>query len=541
VVARWLVALVALWLSAPALAAQVQLVVPYRSLEVGQQGQADVVVINGRTTGVPALTADAGLDVRYLSQSRGTRVVNTTRTTSMAFTYSVRALQEGKFTLGPVTVMVDGQEMTTEAVEIEVVAPPASVTDNVVAYASLQPESAWEGQVVLYTYGLRTKIRLVRAGWVSVPVTRLTRPREGTAAHREYVLDEAAGSIAVDEAIEPFVVTSGVDLDLEPAVAQIEVAVDDPRGRMRLFQPTEARTLQTDSLHLDVQPLPPPPPGFTGLVGDFVFDATVDGATAAVGESVEWTIIARGDGSLEGFTMPPAPDRPDVRFYDGSPIVQAEIRDEKYTAYGQYQRIIVPTEAGRLELAPLEIVTFSPSQGRYVTQRLEVPPIEVTPGREGAGEMESFAPDVAPVSADRPEVVDIYPVIASGRATAWFAPPWLLLGALAAAGIGLGTLALDARDEWRRRHPVAEPVVARQREGDPVAVLDETLRDAVARRLDVAPDAARAAASDLPEGLSARVAEVQRALERVRFAGEAPGADLADRVRALVVDLEKAA
>jgi len=538
---RWLGVLLALLVAAPALAAQVQLVVPYRSLEVGQQGQADVVVINGKTTGVPALTADAGLDVRYLSQSRGTRVVNTTRTTTMAFTFSVRALNEGSFTLGPVTVVVDGTPLTTEAVVIQVTAPPPDTTESIVAYANVHPESAWEGQVALYTYGLRTKVRLVRAGWMSLPVTRLARPREGAPVRREYVLDDPAGAIAIDETTEPFVVTSGADLDLEPAVAQVEVPVDDPRGKMRLFQPTEARVIQSEALHLDVRPLPPPPPGFTGLVGDFVFNAVVDGTKAAVGESVEWTITARGDGSLEGFVMPPAPDRPDVRFYDGSPIVQAEIRDATYHAFGQYQRIIVPTEAGQLSLPPLEIVTFSPSQGRYVTARLEVPTLDVTPGREGGGEMESFAPDAGPVHADRPEVVDIYPVIASGRATSFVIAPWFLFGALVTVLISLATLALDSRDAWRARHPIAEVAAPKVRDGDPLALLDESLREALSKRLHVPTDHAREAARDLPEGLSARVAEALRALERVRFAGEAPGDDLADRVRALVLDLEKAA
>ena len=37
------------------------------------------------------------------------------------------------------------------------------------------------------------------------------------------------------------------------------------------------------------------------------------------------------------------------------------------------------------------LVTFSPSQGRYVTHEVELDTLVVTPGREGSGEIQSFA------------------------------------------------------------------------------------------------------------------------------------------------------
>ncbi len=553
-VSRLLLVLWALFVTVPAFAAQVQLVVPYRTLEVGQQGQVEVLVVNGRPSGVPRLEATPGLEVRYLSQARTSRIVNMTRTSTISFTYAVRATQEGTFSIGPARLDVDGQPMQSNVVELVVKAAAPPPDALVEAYASTSVDAAWEGQVVLYRYGLRSRVRVARVSWVALPLARLARPREGGGVRRQYVIDDPAGAIAIDEVWEPFLVTSGQDIGLEPAVAQLEIPVDDPRGRMRLFQPTETMTVATDTLTLRVQPLPPPPPGFTGLVGEFDIQGILSRPDAAVGDSLEWQIKVVGDGSLEGFKVPVAVDRPDVRFYDGSPSVYAEVGEHGYIAQGDFTRVVVPTRPGRLELPPLELVTFSTQRGAYVTHRLEVPPIAVRPGKEGVGELQSFAPADGDAMDDpaTPTVVEFYPIKPSGRARVGFVAPWLLALAVAALGVACAPLLLEGAEAWRRRRPVpdapAPPTPERLLQHlpaggpDRLATLDEALREALRRR--VAPDAARIERSKalgaLPDALASEVRRVGAALDRARFAGDAPSEDLAEQVRGLVRALGEA-
>ena len=72
-----------------------------------------------------------------------------------------------------------------------------------------------------------------------------------------------------------------------------------------------------------------------------------------------------------------------------------------------------------------------------------------------------------------------------------------------------------------------------------LAVLDLALREAVAHRLG-RPLARidRRAFAELPPGLAERAVEIGRALDRARFAGDAPSPDLTARVESLVATLE---
>jgi len=541
--------------SAPAFAAQVYLRVHYRTMELGQQGQAEIVVVNGRTTVVPDLPVDDGLVVRFAGQQRATRSVNLHRTRSVSFTYSVKATRTGSFTLGPATVMVEGQPVVTNSATVTVTEPPPALEEDMVATAEVSINPAWEGQVVLYRYGLRSRVRVLRSRWSGLPVTQLARPRDGGAVRRQYMVEDARGPTWVDETLEPFIVTSAGDITLAPVVVQVDVPREGRRSPFDPFDFPEQRSLLTKAMELSVRPLPPPPVGFSGLVGEFEFSSTIVDTKVAVGESVDWTVDVTGDGSLEGFHLPPPQDLEGARIYDGSPSVSAVVEESGYRASGTFNRVVVPTEPGTLRLPPLEVKTFSTTRGEYVVHRLELPVLEVAPGGEQGGAMESFAPLVVPqTQAEAPQVVDIYPVYAKGRTTAPFLGPVLPWAVLVAAAGGLLALLLDLR-VWMRlllppREAVAAPMTPVDRlrrlpedADEQLDLLDDALRQSLGRRLNLPPGQLdrREAIEQLPASVRDRVAAVSNALERARFAGDPPGSDLADQVRSVVQDLWEAA
>jgi hypothetical protein len=362
--------------------------------------------------------------------------------------------------------------------------------------------------------------------------------------------------VSVDETLEPFIVTSAEDITLAPAVVQIDL----PRraGRRTFFDAfglPEQRSLLAEAVALSVRPLPAPPAGFSGLVGEFEFTSSIAQRKVAVGESVDWTVEVTGDGSLEGFHLPPPQDIEGARIYDGSPSASAVVEESGYRAAGSFNRVVVPTEPGTLRLPPLEITTFSTARGEYVTHRMDLPVLEVVPGGEDEGNMESFAPVAAPrVEGESPKLVDIYPVYPKGRATALFLGPALPWAVLIAALGGLLALLLDLW-AWmkmllpRREVSAAPPTpVERLRllpeeAVDQLDLLDDVLRQSMGKRLGLPANQLewREVVGQLPETLQERVATVCNALERARFAGEAPGPDLADRVRSVVQDLWEAA
>ncbi|MEM7789554.1 MAG: hypothetical protein AAF594_17680, partial [Bacteroidota bacterium] len=216
---------------------------------------------------------------------------------------------------------------------------------------------------------------------------------------------------------------------------------------------------------------------------------------AEVGQSIAWTVRIAGDGALEGFALP-AYEAPGAAIYDKDPHLVARVDQGRYASAATFRRALVPTEPGRFAPPPMKLVTFSPSRAAYVTHELDMPAIEVRPGREGTGEITSFAPDATP--EELLDEVDMAPrpILRSGRAQAWRLTGWLPaalgLTALPALLLWLWELSAVGRAWWDRRQvPIevertASEVVARApREPKARATAFETaLRLAIAERPD---------------------------------------------------------
>jgi hypothetical protein len=262
---------------------------------------------------------------------------------------------------------------------------------------------------------------------------------------------------------------------------------------------------------------------------------------------VTWSVDVKGTGTLEGFSLPSRGELAGARVYDDSPVVRAAVVDGAYAAAGRFDRVIVPTEAGSLQVPAVELIVFSPTQGAYVTHRVVAPVIDVTPGGEGDVEVASFGTHEAVAAAP----VDVMrPVVASGfthRIPVDGALPWLLS---AAAFPGAWALAGGLVVWWRAR-PRRVPHVASMSPtvrlarlpSDPrerLAGLEAAVREALARRarVDVVALVRDDAIASLPEELRELVAVVARELDRARFGDGGPTPDLERRVRDAVARLE---
>lgn len=555
---RLLVVFVALWWAFPALAARVDLDVKADGLEVGQSADVIVRVVDGTPTAVPRMEVPEGLEIAYVdSRTVTARVVDGHGSRNMRrvdYRFRVTALREGSWTLGPARVEMGTEEAVTGAATVEVREPAPEARPPIEVTAGFDVDRVWEGEVVLYRYRLASRLKIAGSRWTLPTFEGLVAPRDGDRPRKQYKVDDPDGVVLFDETWVPLVATGAGKRDYAGAVAQVELPIEgEKRSRFEPFglYRTRSEIVATGPDALEIVALPPPPAGFSGLVGDFAFHAEVDRERVPVGGSVEWTIYVTGDGTLEGFSLPAAPDTVGARTYDDSPAVSARVLDGAYEATGAFHRIVVPTQEGALALPPLQIVTFSPSTGAYMTHRVEVPPLQVLPGAEGDAAVSSFAPtDADPIAPTEPE--DIRDIREGGADHTIRLGPFLpvLLGATALPAVllfGIEAVGLALVPLRRRRAP--RPITPRERldrlPSDPrdrLAALDGALRDALARRAGVPVGAlVREGVIDtLPEALQARVRELTEALDRARFAEAGGAPDLEHRVRDVVVDLEAA-
>lgn len=551
-VKRLLSMVILLWLAAPAWAARVDLSAATRELVLGQTVSLTVDVVDGRPEGVPEILAPPGLAVQFHSQSQQTTSVNFKVSRLVRFQYQLQAREEGSFTLGPARVTVDGVPAQSGELRVEVGPRPETPSAPISADIEFTPSEAWEGQVVVMRYRLRSREEVLESQWSLPELEGLVAPRDGDRPRARYGIQDEQGVLSVDETFVPFVAARAGDWTIHGAMVRVSLPEKsqrrgrDPFDPFGLMRPARSASVLAEAAPLRVRQLPPPPPGFSGLIGDFEFSAEVDRAEVSVGESINWRVRAQGDGVLESWSLPPLQAVEGARIYQSSPSAGAEVREGRYVAAGEITQVIVPTREGTLEIAPMQLVTFSPSQGRYVTHTLAVPPLTVRAGGEAASQVESFgAPAQAPQGSAEQEMAEVRAV---GPGLAVRLDPYLGWLALLAGSPGLALLGLSG---WAR----AQAVHAKRRvtnkpssrlnalPAEPTAraaALEVALREVLAERAGVAPTALDrvAAIESLEPNVRELAQRAARALDRALFAGVALAAEDEDAAIAAVRALE---
>jgi len=154
----------------------------------------------------------------------------------------------------------------------------------------------------------------------------------------------------------------------------------------------ESLIWSTPATDVEVRPLPRGgrPTSFSGLVGQFDLDITVDQDTVALGESVTLHITVEGSGSLDTFSLPQPPAGQGYRVYDEPTESHSSLQGDRFIARAQVERTLVPEATGELTIAPIEIAVFDPTTERYEWLRSEELTLTVLPGR-GGGSIQSFS------------------------------------------------------------------------------------------------------------------------------------------------------
>ncbi|MFT4621544.1 MAG: hypothetical protein ACI8PZ_000196 [Myxococcota bacterium] len=550
---RAAVAVVAMLTSAESLAAtRAQLSVNADTIAVGQAVAAQVVLVGSAARRPPVLPPAAGVEVSYQGKSERMTLRGRRAETIYVYQYAVRAMSEGTLTLGPVTVeTVDGETVRTESVRFTVTprSAPDAEAAPITVRGGFDVAEAWEGQVVLYTYDARARGRVVDVRWAFPDFEGLREPQQGGRSDEQYTIMDPDGAITVSRGVLPLIATSTGVREHPSSVARVELRSGRP-GVFSMFD-TRSERMATQPATLHVAPLPPAPEGFTGLVGEFVFETALDKERASVGQSVTWSLQVAGDGTLEGFAWSPPPiDGATV--YAGETQRVARVEDGAYLGFAMADNVLVPTTPGRLDVPPLELITFSTVKGEYITHQVEVPSLMVTGASDAGADVESFA--VEPDAIVEGDGIDFRDIYRYGLSSTPFLGPVvpLIAGVAALPGAGVfGILCMSAIARRRRRATVAEvaPTAAsllRSLPPEPAhvrwAILDGALRLALAERSEVAvEDLDRTAAVDaLPAPLGDQVGELFAILDRARFAGIPPGTDPEAVVRAAVAAVEAA-
>ena len=277
---------------------------------------------------------------------------------------------------------------------------------------------------------------------------------------------------------------------------------------------------------LNVRPLPPPPAGWNGLVGDFDINASLSRRELKAGQSATLEVRVAGAGNVQLLAEPPFPELPAFKIYPDQPTGTVDNSGRLLSGRKVFRRALVPLVVGALDIPPLKLVYFDPELGDYVERSTDRIDLDVTPaaGKEELMLTESLAPTTGKVAV-RILTDDILPIrrtaagIVSAAPQGW--PAWLWL----AGGVLPPVLYLVLLAQYRRERRYAADRTLRRRQ--------RALRQALAGAKKLPSGSGAAAAAEASrvlrsyvgdklgiEGAALTPAEAETALVQ---AGVAPG------------------
>jgi hypothetical protein len=220
----------------------------------------------------------------------------------------------------------------------------------------------------------------------------------------------------------------------------------------------DQRELQTNPIAIEVKPLPAPPAGFSGAVGQFTVEARLGATALTQGVPVQYLFVVRGEGNPDAVGDPAFPPLP---------WAQVSGPERAWQSVGDNQQIekvftytLVPLEPGPQEIPPIDYIFFLPAMNNYKTIATQALRCQVAPSSENTRLVVSGGVEEAP--GTRVEVIgqDIGGLLPFERARA----PLLPVPLVNTLGIALPPLAYCAALllAHRRRLLQERPELARK-------------------------------------------------------------------------------
>ena len=402
-------------LPAGALAQSVRAFLSQNPVPVNGQFVLNLEVSGSQSTdGDPALP-DLSAFAVYLGSGTSTSMqfVNGRVSTSHTIQYRFQATQEGMFEIGPVTVRVDGQDLRTDPLTIEISGAPAAgaggrggaggranadgavSADALFVTATLSDDQIYVNQPVVVEYRIFTRVDIQGVNIVRQPgtagfwVEELPTPQRSEEVVRDGV--RYTGGVFRRVALFP---TSAGPKRLEPLVLEAQVRVQrrspfgrDPFGDLfgdSLFGRRVPVSVASNALDLEVLPAPPgAPASYSGFVGSLAVSAGVDRTEAETNDALTLRLDVNGSGNIRILPEPTLNLPPAFEVYPPEMSEEVEPAADGVRGSRVYEYVIVPREPGQVTIPPVELAYFDPERGAYAVASSDPLALTVT-GDSGA-------------------------------------------------------------------------------------------------------------------------------------------------------------
>jgi hypothetical protein len=346
----------------------------------------------------PEWTQKTGFDVYAAGTAQNVSIVNGAVAQSVTFQYTLIPRSAGTLVVPALTIRYEGKSYATSPISVTVTAAPApgarapSAQAPAAGTAANQEKQifitgeankrrAYVGEQVTYTFRLYRRVQLLSRPGLQPPdfsgfMAEDMRPREVQMPHNGvgYMVSELKYAL--------FSVSPGTH-SIGAATLQVSVAdLSNPDPFAMFFQGGRNMVLRTDPVQMTILPLPAEgrPAGFSGAVGSYRTEASLDRATVEAGRPVTLTFRISGRGQVKSLKEPDWPEIPSMRRYETLSSLNVNNAGEAIEGSKTFKVILIPQSPGKIAIPSVPYPVFDPAVRRYVTLKTPPLPLTVRPG-----------------------------------------------------------------------------------------------------------------------------------------------------------------
>lgn len=346
-------------------------------------------------------------------RSTSVQMINgkTTKSVQSTYSYVLRPVNAGKFTIARASAKVKGKEIFSEPVTIEVVASGSSSgssgagsagsaqsgqqaqrqsqsgivqDDDIFLTMELSRSNVVVGEPVTATIKLYQRVNVAGFESAEFPTFNGFWSQELEApVNIEFARETYGGQIYNSALLRKFVLIpqqqGQVRIDPAELVCLVNVRVSS--GGASIFDGffddyrTVRKKVSSKPVTVNVSPLPSgAPSSFAGGVGEFRISAELSKDTLRTHEAASLLVTVSGKGNVSLLEAPKISFPPDMEVYDtkvSEKIDKGGLSGSKY-----YEYPFIPRSHGDFVIEPLKYSYYDVNQKKYVT--LETPPIPIS-------------------------------------------------------------------------------------------------------------------------------------------------------------------
>lgn len=361
------------------------------------------------------------------NQSTSMTIVNGNVSQSLTFTYYLSAKKEGKFTIEPATIQVDGNSFQSNSITIEVVKGTStqqaqkfqgttgvpSSEENLFVRTSVNKTKAYLGEQIIVTHKVYTRMNLKGFQDAKFPsfngfwVQDADKPKQYEITQEN--VDGATYNVVEIKRTFLFPQRTG-KLEIEPV--KVDCIVREKTGRRNdLFEQffgydpffsfdtykDALYSIKSNAVTIEVLPLPEnnKPVDFSGAVGNFSLHTGIDKEKVKENDGINLKITISGKGNIK-LTDAPKIDFP-VEFETYEPKISETISAAPSGVSGTktFEYLFIPRHEGTYKIKPNDFSYFDPEKKTYVSLPFKEFSIVVEKGEGSTAGGSPMIPSVA--------------------------------------------------------------------------------------------------------------------------------------------------